>query len=377
MRFSLTGDQPKATLIIEAITASNDHQLSHCHIAGELEQLLTSVPLGAERVESAEAAIIARHCDGVIIAVADSDESVRLARHASQANRHVVLVPPQDVSIAWSYELGLLLDESQCGIIVLSASFYQNNDKAVTKSESEYELELPAMGDDPAHLATLCDAVDIVRSLGFADGQVTVLGITDDGRLPVSRQIVLSDGATHEKKRPTIALRFAPGLTTGQLTSRTASDEDFQVLLPGHISNLPRSAASNICQRIEELLTDRDACRLAIDRYSETLQIVAAVDKSIRRRRTVDVSKDDLTERAAFKTQMTAIGCGVLTWMMLALIGYLLIGLLFSPPEPFMQILRALWILPVVLFLLAQFLLPIARGRIDLSSDTSAEDPTS
>ena len=62
---------------------------------------------------------------------------------------------------------------------------------------------------------------------------------------------------------------------------------------------------------------------------------------------------------------------------MLALIGYLLIGLLFSPPEPFMQILRALWILPVVLFLLAQFLLPIARGRIDLSSDTSAEDPTS
>jgi len=369
MKFALTGDQPDAALFAGAVAQSSDHSLISCHFSGPLEDRLRDAVLaGATRVDSAEAVLVSRGTEVIIVAASDVEESIQLVRQASQAGFHVVVVPPSSPSPAYGYELHLLLDESQHGIIVLSGSLYLDEGHAVPVNPSDCQLGLPAMTDDSDHAATLVDGIDISRELGFADGQVTVLGINEDGRPSDDRQIVLSDSSQSAGNRPSVTLKCSRTAETGSFTW-LAGDRpvDLKVILPGQTNVLSEQDAAGLCQRVSQKLLDSVWCQAAMERYSQTLQVAAAIDKSVRRRRTVDISMDELTERAAFKTQMTAIGCGVLTWLFLGLIGYLLVGQLFEPPERLMLVLRGLWILPVVLFLVAQLLLPIARGRVDAS----------
>lgn len=95
-------------------------------------------------------------------------------------------------------------------------------------------------------------------------------------------------------------------------------------------------------------------CHTGAGRSSQ--QVVAA-------RRTVDVHFDSGSEKGVFKSQMTAMGCGVLIFMMLGMVAYLIVAQLVPLPNTILHILRILWITPLVLFLIAQVLLPLARGR--------------
>ncbi len=367
MKFALTGDQASAALIARAIAQASDHVLVSYCISGSLEERLCDNGLSAAtRVESAESVLIGSDTDAIIVAESDVDESIRLARQASQAGYHVVVIPPRSPSPAFGYELHLLLDESRYGIIVLSGSQYLDESQQVPDGAADCQPGLPAMADDSDHQATLVDGIDICRSFGLADGQVTVLGINDDGMPSDDRQVVLSDSTQSGRSRPAVTLKCSRAVESGKLTWRNGKrPEELDVILPGRVESLSAIDADLLCGRVCRRLVDFTWCQAAMERYSQTLQVAGAIDKSIRRRRTVDISMDELTERAAFKTQMTAIGCGVLTWLFLGLIGYLLVGQLFEPPERLMLILRGIWILPVVLYLVAQLLLPIARGRVD------------
>jgi hypothetical protein len=83
----------------------------------------------------------------------------------------------------------------------------------------------------------------------------------------------------------------------------------------------------------------------------------------LRRRRTVDVHFDSGSEKGVFKSQMTAMGCGILTFMMFGMVAYLILAQLVTLPDVVLHTLRVLWVAPLVLFLIAQTLLPIARDR--------------
>jgi hypothetical protein len=100
-----------------------------------------------------------------------------------------------------------------------------------------------------------------------------------------------------------------------------------------------------------------------MDAFSVTLELAEAVSKSLRRRRTVDVHFDSGSEKGVFKSQMTAIGCGILTFMMFGMVAYLILAQLVELPNIVLHVLRILWIAPLVLFLIAQTLLPLARER--------------
>ncbi len=60
---------------------------------------------------------------------------------------------------------------------------------------------------------------------------------------------------------------------------------------------------------------------------------------------------------------MTAIGCGVLTYMMFGMVAYLIVAQLMDLPNWALHLGRILWIAPLVLFIVAQFLLPLTRER--------------
>ncbi len=103
-----------------------------------------------------------------------------------------------------------------------------------------------------------------------------------------------------------------------------------------------------------------------------------AVEYSIERRRTIELHREPVSERAIFKTRMAAWGCGVLIGTLLLTIFYMgLASLVPTPASPRMQtllgLLRALVFAPLFLFLGAQLLLPLTRaaGQTTRRSDAS------
>lgn len=60
---------------------------------------------------------------------------------------------------------------------------------------------------------------------------------------------------------------------------------------------------------------------------------VAASRRSIRRRRTVDLQAEALSEKAQFKTLMSAAGCGLLLFTLMGVVGLLIAGAAFDPRD--------------------------------------------
>ena len=121
--------------------------------------------------------------------------------------------------------------------------------------------------------------------------------------------------------------------------------------------------ARAVLNRVVTRLGDKAACQQGMEEFSNTLEVMTALAKSFRRRRTVDVYFDAVSERKAFKTQMTAIGCMILMYLMFGSLGYLIFEKLFTPAGWILWGLRVLLVLPIVFFLVAQMLLPLARER--------------
>ena len=69
--------------------------------------------------------------------------------------------------------------------------------------------------------------------------------------------------------------------------------------------------------------------------------LVEAARRSLRRGRTIEVHFGGNSERSQFKTQMTAIGCGMLSWSMFASIALLITGALFDPRDRQQQLAEA------------------------------------
>jgi len=67
----------------------------------------------------------------------------------------------------------------------------------------------------------------------------------------------------------------------------------------------------------------------ALPTWSDAVRVFDVLDaakRSLRRRRTIDLHFEALSERSQFKTQMTAIGCGLLVLTMILMLGLLGLG---------------------------------------------------
>lgn len=62
-------------------------------------------------------------------------------------------------------------------------------------------------------------------------------------------------------------------------------------------------------------------------------EIQEAMQRSLRRRRTIDLQFETTSERSQFKTHMATIGCGVIVWTMLGIIALLLAGAVLDPRD--------------------------------------------
>ncbi|MBI1344928.1 hypothetical protein GC163_01420 [bacterium] len=93
----------------------------------------------------------------------------------------------------------------------------------------------------------------------------------------------------------------------------------------------------------------------------EVFEWIDAVERSLKRRRTIELHNEPLSERAIFKSQMVAGGCGVLTATFALALVYLAVGETIPLPTWALKGLRLLVFAPLFLFLAAQLLLPLTR----------------
>jgi len=94
---------------------------------------------------------------------------------------------------------------------------------------------------------------------------------------------------------------------------------------------------------------------------ARAVEIVDAVERSVRRRRTIDVYFETPSERGIFKTQMTAVGCCLLMLTLAAVVGYLLAAATIEMPPLMKRILVVLIFLPLGAFLALQLLVFVAH----------------
>lgn len=369
MRFAVIGDAVEAIFLVEAIHASADHQLASCCVTGPLAAAFAERSIPLNLVGNDEEAILDPEAATVIVAYSDTETSIAMSRQVSQADRHVLAIPPDDASTAFSYELHLLLDESRYGIVPVCGRWYvAPADGSLVNRDAIRQLAADAQldADSTQSIADL-RVIDAMGGFGFAYDRVTGFDLPGaDGQL-LSRSITLASTADEKEALPPATFVFksdAPAAT--DVAIQVTTDEGTTAVptaLPVPQQSALAPASAPLIDRLVTRLADSAACQKGMSEFSNSLEIAGALQRSLKRRRTIDVYFDGISERGVFKTQMTAIGCGVLGYATFGLVAYLLFAQLIKPPVWVLHIARALWIGPVVLFLIAQILLPIARDR--------------
>ena len=365
MRFAIVGNNATAFDLLRELAGSTEHTLVRCALSGELAAAVSRATIPVTLTATVEDALLAGDVDAVIVAIDDLDESLRIVRAASQADRHVIVIPPALCSPAYSFELHLILDESQRGIMPLlpRAAIAELPLTAVDlglheQTTRQLSIELSVTETSPEEVrAAVIRGLDYLSATGFKFTQVTALEANaPDGSL-ISRLTTLSAATTAEKPLPPGTLTIKPSAVARRECVLQISQND------ATIRTVSISESANILDRIVTVCQSRESCGKWMEAFSVTLELAEAVGKSLRRRRTVDVHFDSGSEKGVFKSQMTAIGCGILTFMMLGMVAYLIVAQLVPLPDTVLHILRILWITPLVLFLFAQVLLPLARDR--------------
>ncbi len=370
MRFAIIGDHPEAAYLAEAVHRSSEHQLAACCVKDDLAAEMTKRGVAFSIVPSYDEAILTADTDVVVVAIRDVDDSTSSVRRASQEGKHVLAVPPEDVSTAYSFELNLLLDEGTSGIVALTGRWYavpgwESILSIGAENTQQIRLALPLAEEKSQQTRYQMQAIDAVCGSGMEFSQITGLDLSGSDGNVMSRTVTLASSAQSETTVPPATITFDKHPHSETEIVLTASDgEDVRLpfTLPSPTAT-PSDRGDVMLQRLVDQFRDKSGCQTGMEEFSNTLELCQGLEKSLRRRRTVDVYFDGVSERAVFKTQMTAIGCGVLTYVIFGMLAFLIVAQVFSPPPLLLQIGRVLWIAPVVVFLMAQFLLPLTRDR--------------
>ncbi|MFP6764492.1 MAG: hypothetical protein VB858_12770 [Planctomycetaceae bacterium] len=150
---------------------------------------------------------------------------------------------------------------------------------------------------------TTTEAIWICRA-GRPCWQLTVSGSSGEARLTLNPEQESAWSQTEETS-PCGQLEIQ---STGVPTIHT--DIEFRALAEAHITQAARTVP-------------------APDDWSDmtrTVETVEATHISLRRRRTIDLYFEATSERSIFKSQMTAVGCGLLMLTLFGLVAFLLLG---------------------------------------------------
>lgn len=344
MKFALVGDDPAALELVRAISASQTDHLASATFLSTTELDVLQIAPGVRITPRWDELLADTSLAGVVVAGGES-ETLEAAKQLAAAGKPLLVVPQAAQGSTFFYELSLVRDDT--GVLLMPVLPARADAQIAAVRESiarndigklqylELTRELP--GSAPLLSIAEIDAamlhdVDLLRWIGGDYNQVTALhfGAGDSGIATAS--VTLSGGGHPEavwnvKRSPSKSvweLKLTGETATIVLTRDAAGHYSTTMPLANNIAAAPSqtdraAAVFDQFKRALETSAARDWTDIVRD-----MEIVEATHRSVRRRRTIDLHFEATSERSLFKTQMTAIGCGVLTFTLFAVIALLI-----------------------------------------------------
>ena len=398
MNFALVGCDTALFPLLREIAADESHRLVVATLVPPSfsADLLATVP--SVRLETQwEALPHDANIDAVIVAagVPDVEECVK---QIAAAGKPVLFLPDGDPASSLVYELALVGDDTHVPLVPLfllrATDFLRDLGRELRSGSWGKPLHLQwersvAVGKNPhgppvlspgdVHRALVHDA-DLLRELGGNYSQVTAVrsGETDQGFSMITVTLAGAGLPTATwtaravRKDPSFELRITANSGDMTLTAHSRPEQisgqtavSFEIAgdFPGLDqirSGSQKSSATTVLDHFSAAVSGEASPPDWSDLIRAT-EIVEAMKRSLRRRRTIDLHFETTSERSQFKTQMTAIGCGLMTMTLLSFVFLLIAGAIFNVHPMVMEIARVGIFVPLVLFLLLQFLLFLSR----------------
>ncbi len=366
MNFALLGDDLAALPLVRALADKSKHRLSRATgltaTATDVLQLAPSLELSPHWDEL----LTDRSLDAIIVAGVQ-DEGLEGAKQLASAGMPLLIVPSAGQGSAWIYELTLIRDETRT---ILFPVFLQRFDPNVQRMREclaagtigkplhlqiERETQIahtagmtPLLAPQTIDASMLFD-VDLLRRLGGDYHRVTALY---SGQSP--QGVSLATISLAGEKLPEASWTLKPTVSDPQWRLTITGDTGSMTLSGGTAESETQLIIDGTKPMPTPAATDADPARLLLDQFevligseepkshlqmavpdwrdmTRAFEIVDASHRSIRRRRTIDVHFETVSERGLFKTQMTAIGCGLLCVTLFAMVVVLIVGALFDP----------------------------------------------
>lgn len=423
MRFALLGDGPAAFSAAQAVLAQSSHRLvgqARLDAPSRSDSRSTEFPVapsspgvpsfplipGLRNSRSWEELLTDVEVDAVIVG-GQGDEWQPVVRQLVQAGKAVLVAPEILQSSAFFYELALVESDSPGQIFPMLAL---RGHPLVLKLQGliaegglgnirhvQFERKIVSHANDGraavmtgADLAcALLIDVDLLRTLCGSYDQVTASRSGESGQgyslatvmlagSDVPQAVWTATAHAGDGWKLTVSGEGGTAVLDGDLKegrlrlTRSMDDRPADVeesaadagpwLLETFVSSLAVHAESSASAKVRpDDLADSSLRSSLWEELARAVEIVDAVERSVRRRRTIDVYFETPSERGIFKTQMTAVGCSLLMLTLAAVVFYLLLAATIEMPPLMKRILVVLIFLPLGAFLALQFLVFVAR----------------
>ncbi len=320
MNFALLGDDAAAAPLIQAALAGG-HRFIRSALA---ERLNTSHAEFATIPQCSWEDLLVDNSVEAVMVAGESDEVQTAAKHLASAGKPLLIVPRLAFGAACAYELSLIRDDSHVTLmpafehrfdpelVSLSKRLANGEQGAIRRLQVDRVLTSPTSSLTEAEIdaASLAD-IDLLQWLGGRYDQVTAQrsGQSEQGCSQATLTLAgfgLPDATWTARHGSTSVWRLTVEMERCPITLERSTS--------------PRSPAAMIAAFVAADTPNAPEWSDAV----RVFDVLDATKRSLRRRRTIDLHFETLSERQQFKTQMTAIGCGMLMltlFLMLALLG--------------------------------------------------------
>ena len=355
MNFALLGSDSTFIPLLRTLSEDSEHQLVRAIDASDLHHELIQIAPGVQLDDKWDDLVSTDKIDAVIVASND-EATLSIAKQAAASGKRLLLLPRMHREIAIYYELALIHDDTQ---VLLFPFFPDRFDAGMSKAKQllesgsvgnvlrfQLDRELESNSGQQLDAEQIDDGlmldVDAIRLLGGEYNQVTAIrsGQSDDG---ISMQSVALAG--DQSAEATIQHRVSSGRASRTL-SVIGDLATLEIHFESSITNVTliqgeqttEQSVEQIDQPAELLhrFTKAVAGEKVMPNWTDAIrayEVVEATTRSLRRRRTIDLHFESTSERSLFKTQMTAIGCGLLLLTLFMMLGLLALGAFLDPSD--------------------------------------------
>ena len=355
MKFALLGWNSKIVPLLRAVSADSRHAFT---IAAEvpndsLAELLAAAP-GIRVLQSWEELLVDSAADVTLVA-GDSENVQAGAKQLAADGRTLALLLQASQGSAFIYELTLTHDDNRVPLLPVSSLpvhplaiklheaiergdlgqiMLQRVERSVAADAQQVGRKSSGLTRDDVDGA-LFDDVPLLRFLGGNYNRITAVhsgseetGITlatvtlggndlaeatwtaRTGQAPWKLEVTGSSGsAILELNDDGAGTLIVSSSNSGSKSDATLTDDG---------SRIGESQLASLEQSLE------DSARHWAE-MTRAFETVEATHTSLRRRRTIDLFFETTSERSIFKSQMTAVGCGLIMLTLFGLVAFLLL----------------------------------------------------